>query len=579
MATSTRTGTHSFSDNSNHLQVKTVSELWLYVPDRCLRWGLNDCFAILDFATPRMQTQETPPYFLPLTSHFPSHPMSNKALFQKLVLDERKRLEELEEALTQTRAERLKAERRVAKASRDEKALLAQKTSSMERIHGYSESFGILGRKTFPADILRSIMEAAIGDDTEVPLTLFCVGREDMHTPFLLAGVSTRWRNIALSTPQLWTRICVHESEFDPPSPARNKADCDYIGTILDRSKAASLDINIHISTSLSDCIIQRILENGFRWRQARVGLFSERRAGFAELLSRPLLRLERLKLTATAIRGTTAESAIGNSIRLFAPQLREFILWLDGNVKIEAQFPTIQHLRYVGAMDPIFHLLMASPRCAHVILHVNGDEPPRQIASTTKKSLRMVSLDLAGNQAPGVMASFLGAFSVPHLQKMILGRLSGFGTHFHSLARQLRTLEIKPGSKRLGVQDAIVLAELTSLQSLWFCGVVWDATFFLDLTDHRPWRLPCLTNVVFHYECIYRVKQKISASAARSAFSWMQGRQSAALGGGEGAPARFAKIALEYEEDAGPYKELEYWMPQITELLKSDATSGRRNR
>lgn len=114
---------------------------------------------------------------------------------------------------------------------------------------------------------------ADLPDDILITIFSFTIGRVDadrLDSATSIEGVCTRWRNVALSVPLLWSWVEVVagvESHRKRPSLG-----LQYLQTLMFRSKECLLDIRVWLTPEYErDPIFQELLCHLSRWRHVRV--------------------------------------------------------------------------------------------------------------------------------------------------------------------------------------------------------------------------------------------------------------------------------------------------------------------
>jgi len=69
----------------------------------------------------------------------------------------------------------------------------------------------------------------------------------ERHPAFMLSHVCSRWRNLALSTPKLWSRLGLHLSTGKDGSVKRLLSMCYFTELFLERSGEMPLDIALEV--------------------------------------------------------------------------------------------------------------------------------------------------------------------------------------------------------------------------------------------------------------------------------------------------------------------------------------------
>ncbi|KAK7456502.1 hypothetical protein VKT23_010753 [Stygiomarasmius scandens] len=114
----------------------------------------------------------------------------------------------------------------------------------------------------------------------------------ERHPTFVLSHVCSRWRNIALSTPKLWSRLGLHLSTGKDGSVKRLLSMCYFTELFLERSGETPLDVALevpsrHVDAALEwdfeighmdfrpvDKIVKLFYNQSHRWRTASLSAF-----------------------------------------------------------------------------------------------------------------------------------------------------------------------------------------------------------------------------------------------------------------------------------------------------------------
>ena len=126
--------------------------------------------------------------------------------------------------------------------------------------------------------------------------------------PFGVAGVSRRWRDVALSRARLWHYIAIHHFSVDKnPSAVDNTL--GYISIVLERSRDTPVDINIEYMRDDPPMAYLRILDAlapaRHRWRRFCLTLQTEALARkVLDMLSEPTPLLRTLQVSVQQYKG-----------------------------------------------------------------------------------------------------------------------------------------------------------------------------------------------------------------------------------------------------------------------------------
>ncbi|KAG8831456.1 hypothetical protein FRC17_003119 [Serendipita sp. 399] len=130
-----------------------------------------------------------------------------------------------------------------------------------------------------PSELLSLVMEAHV--------------RANYQPPWVLIGVSRRWRAVCLSTPQLWSKLHVRIQvpwELRPPRPSldfQHGVICDSqdsLEMVIARSAAVPLDLTLELGREATDIGMIELLcrQAGHRWRRVN-WIASYTPSGFVE--------------------------------------------------------------------------------------------------------------------------------------------------------------------------------------------------------------------------------------------------------------------------------------------------------
>jgi hypothetical protein len=269
--------------------------------------------------------------------------------------------------------------------------------------------------------------------------------------PCALTAVSSRWRNIALSQPSLWTCISLDFTDERPDSPSIAGL-VPMVRAYLERSQQLPLDITFRPffetrCTEVEQSALDLIAHHSDRWETVTFSgspSMYEALAGIRNHL--PILR--RLDITVHP----ELEEAVLDISDLFqsCPALQEaFINAGGGEMPVSADLPYTQLLRY-SASNPWTnhaHVLRSATNLVDCVLHLTGrmhvspGSPPILLPQ-----LRRLSISKAG---------VLHRLETPALQELYC---CDHSSNLHSFLKRL------PNLQRLFVGDTQSAADIGSL-------------------------------------------------------------------------------------------------------------------
>lgn len=253
--------------------------------------------------------------------------------------------------------------------------------------------------RTCPAELLIRIFEevTALPDHLRVIVSEEqCFDKTLATAPFHLAAVCSRWRQVALQEPTLWTYMTSprNGAEANDGYVARNML-------VLQRSTNRVLDI--FLCWDLRDwnqCAAEKQLllalgRHAQRWRTFELWLPDDNcKLEYLFPLKGPLPRLERLCIVAEH---SSLDDIRATNCLPSAPELREAVIWGPCPLILRPiiTFPALSDLRlHQLTLSRVWELLVAvAPTLEHLGLTLNHDESSGPANALTPRRLRFRSL------------------------------------------------------------------------------------------------------------------------------------------------------------------------------------------
>ncbi|KZV96948.1 hypothetical protein EXIGLDRAFT_732021 [Exidia glandulosa HHB12029] len=326
--------------------------------------------------------------------------------------------------------------------------------------------------------------------------------------PFTLAAVCSRWRNLALATPCLWSYLGVHPEHAGDDGDLR-AVDLAKFKLLLRRSESAALDVlllrkreNAARTRNLGR-VLSLLLKHSTRLRRVELDLpLGAEREPLMDLFKSPTTALTELCIV-------THDDAWDDDVcELYfpvAPKLRALELSFTG-MFCSPRHPGFAHLhtlklwgKHLG-YSPMAFISRAAQTLETLQLSYSSfahdeelDTVPLPLSFPRLSNLILTNAD-----------EFLSYIETPQLQKMTLhsdcvdGTLSPF---LHTVAHSVTALTLEGAS--MCEADLPVIGELTSLESLSFATSTTkpyrvDYEFFVALADAVPPVWPKLRRLTF---------------------------------------------------------------------------------
>lgn len=207
----------------------------------------------------------------------------------------------------------------------------------IERLEAYRETVsntaeahrGMLSPfRRFPQELLSEIFIHCVPD-----------AEESQHpardAPLLLCWVSQKWRQVALSTPTLWTSLHFHDSFYEQKS-------CRLDNLWFTQSRALPLDFSIICSSQNNMPVLDAYVSQAHRWRRVKIARYPE-----SQLAPAPLPQL--LDVSAPAM-----ESAAF----FFHPFGEAEVEWA---LKLMRSAATLRSITWAGPIEPLFQLSLVN--------------------------------------------------------------------------------------------------------------------------------------------------------------------------------------------------------------------------
>ncbi|PPQ86125.1 hypothetical protein CVT25_002760 [Psilocybe cyanescens] len=235
--------------------------------------------------------------------------------------------------------------------------------------------------------------------------------------PWALTQVCHLWRQISLSTPELWKQLPTLELQ---EMRTRTGAYLDYLNEVLKRSKNVPIDIHIHSrsSTDLPHPVIDILLQHSERWGMLRLEACHAIIPLFQPAKGR-LMSLQRLTLVFCW--DQEFQSAPSHDLFQNAPALNDVYLV---NQIGDFTLPPGQLISYTQSGNRLSEVLTSS-KMSLTTLILHGVTPTNRLPSITLPFL--TSLEITQN--PGVAVSkckwFLDNATLPALTALTIGEIT----------------------------------------------------------------------------------------------------------------------------------------------------------
>ncbi|KAJ7605288.1 hypothetical protein FB45DRAFT_1069409 [Roridomyces roridus] len=247
--------------------------------------------------------------------------------------------------------------------SRLQERLACLETERAELADYHSQNTAILSPlRRMPSELIAEIFSWSL------PTAYETRGPDVKRSPWVLAQVSSRWRNISLSTPSLWSLVKIWGKNID-------KLDIDMIRTQVDRARK----LKVHFYASEDGSSVPQIKffdflsEHAARWEELSVQLTPTLVPRLGALRGR-LPSLQRLRIQG-------AENHVGHDhIKCFETASSLVDVGISGPF-ISIPFPTHQltSCRLQGPWDTHQRILKMAPNvveaCIQIVPESNGEE------------------------------------------------------------------------------------------------------------------------------------------------------------------------------------------------------------
>ncbi|KAJ7121606.1 hypothetical protein C8R44DRAFT_876994 [Mycena epipterygia] len=245
------------------------------------------------------------------------------------------------------------------------------------------------------------------------------------RAPLLLAQICHDWRNIALSTCQLWSSIDI-DTGYPTCEPGMEYAS-DAVLPLLKkwffRAKTFPLSLTIRSSYQrLPISILYMIPEVAGQLRRLELSLGKEDFQSLKQLrISLP--RLECLSMDVEAL----ASSSKLRPISIFpnTPSLRDLSMHRRGigiSIPDLDLYPNVTRLKLSGvSLGLVLQILERRPQLIHLAAHLGEFTSPTPLSRT---AVHLQSLVLSGGSK--VAEAALNSLTLPHLRQLELHRVSG---------------------------------------------------------------------------------------------------------------------------------------------------------
>ncbi|KAH7099445.1 hypothetical protein BKA62DRAFT_831686 [Auriculariales sp. MPI-PUGE-AT-0066] len=300
------------------------------------------------------------------------------------------------------------------------------------------------------------------------------------RVPYLLARIYSKWREIALHTPSIWTYIYAG----DCSDPTR-----DYVATNLDRSSQMPLCIFFtYTDSNLNNAheMLCNIELNGHRWRRFRLHLPTDIQISIKLLLqSTPLLE----ELIVSQPHGSDSSYIERFSLLPASPRLRRLVC---GPFRIvpAAQWPNLDYLNinlrgysYAALWDTLAHT--PSLRELHVFFPFSEAVTPQTPAPSQDINLPLLeTLGIFGHPCH-TFCAWTHYFKFPRLNRLVVSTYCCYilGDFFDQFVSQIKYFKLQYElSSHLSRTDGAALVQLKGLEELEICAVPVDC-------DAAQWR------------------------------------------------------------------------------------------
>lgn len=381
--------------------------------------------------------------------------------------------------------------------------LLKQRTQKDRKIEDYRRILHPI--RKVPAEVLSQIFLNFVPDDGDESLSrdVEKSSIDQSETSWILSHVSSRWRAVALSSPQLWSAVHLGSSDF-----FAGKAPF-ILGTQLQRSGNRPLSVSICSSYEIlpGHPLFQVLIPTSYRWATLRLRITIESYKALSPWLSSfPLLTTLSLypTLSDNINVGTISHSGLTKMFQ-FCPILLDLTM--------DPMFIPLMHLPFLqirqfdasGVLSTSSQCLVALKMLPNLqVFHMLCDDDSEGYLNNSESSLPIVSLfhleQLSVHTKGSGPVHLLDFIKAPALKILAIANLQMINHLLPFIQKSEFSLTfLKIQSEVLIDFDFIPLLEWTdSLKSLSLhCPLVYTTTFIERLagTD-KSMLVPCLESL-----------------------------------------------------------------------------------
>jgi hypothetical protein len=344
-----------------------------------------------------------------------------------------------------------------------------------------------------PNETLSAIFEAGLSDLVDPPITaLPFEPSPTIPFEFHVSAISRRWRNIALSTPRLWTRLHIN---------VLKSTEDDLIDLYLFRSKTCLLDIVSKTQMLLHGGVdpyadvaarfqqhLERLLPHVTRWRKLVI-VHNTEPTTLSPLAHLHVPALETIMVQSQSYFGNQQSHMMdmfsGGAPRLSSVEIQGTYFWLPRDAVTSLKlgvcsFPLseAQFRRFMLPMRSLTHLCLHSTVCIDPII----GQPSIQLSSLLSLELHLVYMSLGALRlfdlpavrtltVHGITHNMIEAFSQHHVLYPTLQSLTVITTQPRTskicalATKTLDFISLFPGVREVVFQGADSTAILHALQ------------------------------------------------------------------------------------------------------------------
>ncbi|EJD52296.1 hypothetical protein AURDEDRAFT_181791 [Auricularia subglabra TFB-10046 SS5] len=349
---------------------------------------------------------------------------------RQLILDEERELERLnasEAQLQRTLSDALHAFEQARQGVTEVQLAIhdvqARRIAATNRILGLRRTAATILMQRMPPELLRFIFDGLLPPDPTYSPNPHRIPSTASRDVFSVAAVSSRWRSIALSYPQLWSYLQL--GGF-----VARAADVEYVQLLLERSRTGPFHVSIHwINVALwthgghliANRILELLIQNAARWRQFEGVFSSGTPTGLSSVWKVFAPNLEYFSLTMAHNGMVSHDWDVAHPMTPAAPQLKMLVyLGPDGlQPNPTGVSPTkLTTLLFRPGHARAWDVVHASMRTLEV-LHVQMRNPPdfHSVNRLVMPQLHTLVLSTSDDKAIGVC----NAMQTPRLRRLRL--------------------------------------------------------------------------------------------------------------------------------------------------------------